>query len=394
MALLSMKDARNTIDNARHICLFGIGTLLNECYDQLVLFLGQEPDFLCDNAPEKWGMKFSGRKCIPPSELSKICDKLVVIITVRKYEDIYKQLHSMGIKDIFLSCYDRGYNRIHAIKRPEGGQLATSNQDPFITPVQGKWALITGASRGVGRQIALAMAKLGSNIIAHSRSTSHVKELVDTCSAFGVQVLPIAAELGNMTEVESMLSHLEHQAPQIDIVFNNAAISPPCPSGFWSVSGDVYLDCFTVNTISPVRICQRLIPPMIQRGFGRVINITSSIQKRPGEMAYACSKAALDKFVHDLSPCLQDTGVMLTLIDPGWVRSDAGGPNAPDAVESVIPGVLLGALLDCAFNGHWFSAQDYAGLSIEAAIHKVKFSPVGSQMNAKECFEKKAMEKK
>jgi hypothetical protein len=63
---------------------------------------------------------------------------------------------------------------------------------------------------------------------------------------------------------------------------------------------------------------------------------------------------------------------MLTLIDPGWVRTDAAGPHAPHAVESVIPGVLLGALLDYDFNGRRFSAQDYSGLSIEAAVQKAK----------------------
>ncbi|MBT8342138.1 MAG: SDR family oxidoreductase [Desulfatitalea sp.] len=380
MVLPSMNGVRKTIDNARYVCLFGIGTLVNECYDQIVLFLGREPDVFCDNAPEKWGSRYSGKECISPSELSRLAKETVVIITVRKYEDIYIQLSDMGFKNIFISCYNRGYDRIHAIQRPEAVQ-PLPNLDDYTRQVHGKWTLITGASRGVGRQIALAMAKLGSNIIAHSRCTSHVSELIDTCSAFGVEVLPIAAELGKPIEVEAMLSHLKHTAPQIDIVFNNAAISPPCPMGFWSVSGDVYQKCFAVNTISPIRICQHLIPPMIQRGFGRVINISSSIQKRPGEIAYACSKAALDKFVHDLSPSLNDTGVMLTLLDPGWVRSDAGGPNAPDSVESVFPGVVLGALLDCKFNGHWFSAQDYAGLSLADAIQKVKSAPAYSSLH-------------
>ena len=90
-------------------------------------------------------------------------------------------------------------------------------------------------------------------------------------------------------------------------------------------------------------------------------------------MAYACSKAALDKFVHDLAPSLQNTGVMITLVDPGWLRTDMTGFDGPHAVESVIPGALLGALLEGDINGRWFGAQDYAGLSIEAAIHKAEF---------------------
>ena len=382
MKSASMKSQQSILENAKHICFFGIGALLNECYDELVLFVGREPDFLCDNAPEKWEREYFGRKCISPSELKVLRTQIVVVITVRKYEEILLQLHGMGFEDVLVSFYRRGYSSLYAVENIHSETLKRPDIATFNSPVNGKWTLITGASRGIGRQIALQMAKLGSNIIAHSRSIAHLNEIVDRCSALGVQILPIAAELVNPDALESMLSYLENNAPQIDIVFNNAAISPPCPSGFWLQSGDVYLDCFKINTISPIRICQRLIPLMIKQEFGRIITITSSIQKRPGEMAYACSKAALDKFVHDLSPHLEKTGVMMTLIDPGWVRSDAGGPNAPNPVESVIPGALLGALLDCTFNGYWFSAQDYAGLSIGEAIQKAKFLFSRSKMNA------------
>ena len=370
MTVLPIRAVKNTIHNANHICFFGLGTLFHECYDQLVLFLGQEPDFLCDNAPEKWGLEFSGKRCISPRELGKLPEGMVIIITVKKYEDIYKQLCDMGIKDIFISCFDRGYHVLNVVQRFDDDQSKASFQESFTPQLQDKWTLVTGASRGVGYQIASAMAKLGSNIIAHSRSVSHVKELMNKCSAYGVQALPIAAELGNLNEIDAMLSNLEQKYPQIDIVFNNAAISPPFPSGVWSTSGEDYLEIFTVNTIAPVRICQKLIPSMIDRGFGRVTNITSNIQMRPDETAYACSKAALDKFVYELTPNLQDTGVMLTLIDPGWVKTDSGGPDALYEVESVIPGVLLGALLGCDFNGRRFNAQDYTGLNIKEAVRK------------------------
>ena len=77
---------------------------------------------------------------------------------------------------------------------------------------------------------------------------------------------------------------------------------------------------------------------MIQRGFGRVINISSSIQRRPAEMAYACSKAALDKFVHDLAPSLQNTGVMIIMsVWPGYVRIWAG-PRLPMPWRASSPG--------------------------------------------------------
>jgi 3-oxoacyl-[acyl-carrier protein] reductase len=367
-----MKDNRNRLNDTQHVCMFGLGVQFQDCYRQIVLSLGREPDFLCDNAPEKWGRHFSGKKCISPAELGELGENTATVITVRKYEDIYRQLCEMGLKNIFVACFDRGYDVVHSIKKL-GGEQPTNGEELLEHPMRGKWTFVTGAARGIGRQIALEMAKLGSNIIAHSRQLAHTKELVETCSALGVQAESIAAELSNLAELEKMLESLEHLAPQIDIVFNNAGISLSSGSDPWCISSHDYLDHFTVNTIAPIRICYRMIPPMIRRGFGRVINICSTIQKRPIEMAYSCSKAALSKFVHDIAPSLQGSGVMISLVCPGYVRSDMGGVNAPHPVESVIPGSLLGAILDGDVNGRWFIAQDYAGLDLPSAMKKARF---------------------
>jgi NAD(P)-dependent dehydrogenase (short-subunit alcohol dehydrogenase family) len=110
---------------------------------------------------------------------------------------------------------------------------------------------------------------------------------------------------------------------------------------------------------------------MISQGYGRVVNVSSTIQYRPYEMAYACSKAALDKYVHDISPTLDGTGVKMSLLDPGWLKTDMGGENATHDVESVLPGALLGVVMDDFENGRWFSAQDFAGQDLESAIAKV-----------------------
>ena len=360
------------LNDPQYACFFGLGVQFQDCYRQLVLSVGREPDFLCDNDPEKWDREFFGKRCLSPAELRELGENTAVVITIRKYEDVYRQLFEMGLKNISVACFDRSYDVVHSIKGLGIEQLESCEKPPQ-NPVQGKWTLVTGAARGIGRQIALEMAKLGSNIIAHSRRIAHTEELVQTCSSFGVQVKPIAAELGNLAELEEMLENIEHLFPPVDIVFNNAAISLPCSSDPWRISSEDYLKHYTVNTIAPIRICYRLIPPMIRRGFGRVINISSTIQKRPGEMAYACSKAALSKFVHDMAPSLQETGVTISLVCPGYVRSDMGGIDAPHSIESVTPGALLGALLDGDINGRWFIAQDYAGLSLSAAMARAKF---------------------
>lgn len=76
-------------------------------------------------------------------------------------------------------------------------------------------------------------------------------------------------------------------------------------------------------------------------------------------MAYAASNAALDKYVRDMAPKLRQAGVTMNLLDPGWLRTDLGGPNAPNAVESVLPGALVPAQIDGEVHGEFFCAQDY-----------------------------------
>jgi NAD(P)-dependent dehydrogenase (short-subunit alcohol dehydrogenase family) len=109
---------------------------------------------------------------------------------------------------------------------------------------------------------------------------------------------------------------------------------------------------------------------MLARKWGRVINLTSGIVDQPQLTAYAISKAAVDKFVRDFVPHLAGSGVQMNLLDPGWLRTDLGGPRAPNDPSSVIPGALVPALMDNGESGRFFRAQDYAGLSLPQALAK------------------------
>lgn len=234
--------------------------------------------------------------------------------------------------------------------------------------LSGKWALVTGASRGVGIHIATALADLGCNVALHSRSTAHTVSLAANIKGKGVSVTAVAAELDDQNQVEAMLSTLLAQVPQIDILFNNAAIMAPYRENPWQTLAEDYRRSFEVNVISLARICSRLIPLMLERKWGRVVNLTSGIANQPQLTAYAVSKAAVDKFVRDFAPFLSGSGVMMNLLDPGWLRTDLGGPNAPGDPSSVIPGALVPALLDDGISGRFFRAQDYAGLSVSEAL--------------------------
>jgi len=236
--------------------------------------------------------------------------------------------------------------------------------------LQGKWSLITGASRGVGVHVSEGLARLGSNVVLHSRAPSHTRTLAAKLERLGVRVATVAGELSNQAQVDEMLEAALQQAGQIDILYNNAAIMTPSRDYPWGIPADDFRQSFEVNVISLARICYRLVPPMLARKWGRVINLTSGIKDQPNLTAYALSKAAVDKFVRDFAPHLAGSGVQMNLLDPGWLRTDLGGPKAPNDPATVLPGALVPALLDDGVSGRFFCAQDYAGLTLDQAVAK------------------------
>jgi 3-oxoacyl-[acyl-carrier protein] reductase len=230
--------------------------------------------------------------------------------------------------------------------------------------IRGKWALVTGASRGVGRQICMGLAQYGCNIVMHSRDIANTQSLAKELTAKGVQVHQIAAELADQKQVDKMLTELLKNGPAVDILYNNAAVMTSFCKDWTNTPAEDFRKCFEVNVITLVQICHRLIPLMVKRKWGRIINVTSGIKDTPELIAYALSKAAVDKFVADSAVRLKNTGVLMNLLDPGWLRTDMGGPNAPNDVTTVMPGALVPALIDDGTNGKLFCAQDWAGKSI------------------------------
>jgi len=237
-----------------------------------------------------------------------------------------------------------------------------------------KWVLITGAARGIGKQVAYIFAEKGANLILHSRNLEHTKALEAELKAKGVEVFSIAAELSDGKARENFLAELDAKNLEISVVCNNAGLQTPYRVQFWEVHEADYLLSYQVNAIAPIQISNHFLPKMLKAGFGRVICTTSGIAGEPEQMAYAAAKAALDKFVIDLSPKLNGTDVTLNLLDPGWLRTDLGGPNAPNAVESVIPGAVIAAFASNKVSGKWISAQDYAGMKLEEAVEKLEQS--------------------
>lgn len=238
--------------------------------------------------------------------------------------------------------------------------------------VKGKWALITGASRGIGYLTARFMAEQGCNLILHSRSSAHTEKVLGEVRSLGVSAYAVSAELSDLDAVSTMLDEIDRTGIEPDIVINNAGKQIAYRTDYFSTPVSDYTESFKINTIAPAMICYHFMPKMIEKGFGRILNTTSGIRLEPEQAGYSASKAALDKITIDLGSKVEGTDVMINLTDPGWCRTDLGGPDAPNAPESAVPGIVVGVFADDKKSGRYLSAPYFTGMTLEDAVKKAE----------------------
>ena len=238
--------------------------------------------------------------------------------------------------------------------------------------VKGKCALITGGARGIGSLTAKMMAEYGCNLILHGRTAEHCEKVLNEVRAMGVEAYAVGAELSDLDAVERMLAEIDNMGMQVDIVLNNAGMQIAYRTEYFKTPVSDYTESFKINTIAPAMICYHFMPKMIERGFGRIVNTTSGIALEPQQAGYSASKAALDKITIDLGSTVEGTDVMINLTDPGWCRTDLGGPHAPNAPESAIPGIAVAAFVDDKKSGRYLNAPFFTGMTLEEAVAKAE----------------------
>ena len=237
-----------------------------------------------------------------------------------------------------------------------------------MVDVKGRWAFITGAARGIGYGAALFMAKKGCNLILQGRTKEHCDKVLEEVKALGVEAYAVGAEFSDLSQVEKMLGEIDALGVDVDIVLNNAGIQIAYRNEYLKTPASDYEESFKINTIAPMMIVYHFLPLMEKRGFGRIVNTTSGIRLEPEQAGYSASKAALDKVTMDLASKYNGTDVCINITDPGWCRTDLGGNHAPNAPESSLPGVVVGAFIDDKKSGRDFAAGNFHGLTLEEAV--------------------------
>jgi NAD(P)-dependent dehydrogenase (short-subunit alcohol dehydrogenase family) len=226
--------------------------------------------------------------------------------------------------------------------------------------LHGKWALVTGSSRGIGQQIAMGLAQHGCNIILHAREIQHCSQTLQRLARFDICSFVVGAVLGNQEQEKAMVDAVIERTGQLDILYNNAAIMSPWHERLCQFSMHEWRQLFEINFFAPVRLCDAFYPGMQERQWGRIVNLVTGMQNTPQLVPYSAAKAALEKYTYELAVELKHSNVLVNALDPGWLKTDLGGPDADLAVETVLPGALEPVLQgDFAKTGQLFKAQDY-----------------------------------
>jgi NAD(P)-dependent dehydrogenase (short-subunit alcohol dehydrogenase family) len=203
--------------------------------------------------------------------------------------------------------------------------------------LSGTTVLITGASRGLGRALALAAAREGASLALCARGSEDLEAVATACGQHGGDVLAVTADVAEPRDVERLASTALARFGVIDILVNNASELGPVPLPHLTDAPPSALEpVLRANVLGPLRLTQAVLGGMLLRGRGLVVNISSdaAVNGYPGWGLYSASKAALDALTRSWAAELEGTGVRVISVDPGDMDTAMHRAAIPDADPS------------------------------------------------------------
>jgi 3-oxoacyl-[acyl-carrier protein] reductase len=194
--------------------------------------------------------------------------------------------------------------------------------------LEGQVGLVTGGGRGIGAGIARELAEAGMRVAVSARTREQVDEVASEIGGLGVQ-----ADVSKRDDVDRMVAEVERGLGPIDLLVNNAGIGT-YEQRPWETDPDEWWQILEVNLLGPYLCCRAVIPGMIERGRGRIVNTGSGAAYLPGaamNSAYSASKAALYRFGESLAGQLEPYGIPVFTISPGLVQTDMTAHFPDDA---------------------------------------------------------------
>jgi 3-oxoacyl-[acyl-carrier protein] reductase len=195
---------------------------------------------------------------------------------------------------------------------------------PLVHPdLTGQVAIVTGGGRGIGRSIAIGLAAAGTSVAILARTAEQIKETADLIHQVGGRVETFVADVTDEQRVNDIAAQVESSLGPITLLINNAA-GGRSSGPIWEGDADDWWRDIEVNLRGPYLCTRAVLPGMLARQQGRIINLGTNIAVRPAPYvsAYSCSKAALLRLTDSLAESVRGFGIQVFAISPGWVWTD------------------------------------------------------------------------
>lgn len=215
-----------------------------------------------------------------------------------------------------------------------------------------KVAFITGATRGIGRAIALELANEGYNIALNYRTENEALEtLKKEISELGVECYPVQGDVSKAEDSERMTKEIIEHFEQIDVLVNNAGITKD--KLIQRMKEEEFTDVINVNLVGTFNITKNVIKYMTKKRYGKIINISSvvGISGNAGQSNYAASKAGIIGFTKSIAKELASRNITANAVAPGFIKTDMTNvlkDEIKEEIESTIPLKRLGTAEDVA----------------------------------------------
>jgi NAD(P)-dependent dehydrogenase (short-subunit alcohol dehydrogenase family) len=189
--------------------------------------------------------------------------------------------------------------------------------------LRGEVALVTGGGRGLGRVFALALASAGASVAVLARTQAQVEESAALIRAQGGESLAVVADVSDGKAIDQAVQHIEARLGPVSILVNNAGVNAPI-GPVWLIDPDEWWKCIQINLRGPFLCAKAVLPGMLQRRHGRIINISSGVGLSVSAYgsAYAVSKCALIRLTDNLATETVEHGIHVFAISPGANRTD------------------------------------------------------------------------
>lgn len=218
-------------------------------------------------------------------------------------------------------------------------------------------ALVTGANRGIGKQVSIDLAKQGIYVLVGARNPGEAADTLAAVQAVGKGEI-LSLDVSKEQSISEALDTITGSFGRLDILVNNAGIFADPGSFFDTTSEDLHRTLL-VNLYGPLRLIQTFLPMMIQNNFGRIVNVSSGMGQLSdmggGYPAYRISKTAINALTNVASAEAVGKNIKINSVCPGWVKTDMGGASATRPVEKGAETIVWAATLpDSGPTGKFF----------------------------------------